>query len=115
MFRPLMPSVMLLVALWWFPSALGEEAADPHAAARALLVARCVECHGPDVQESGLRLDSRGAVLRGGDFGPVAVPGAAGEGELLDRLRSTDDDERMPPSGPWHSTQRATSRARTAA
>ena len=100
MFRPLMPSVMLLVALWWFPSALGEEAADPHAAARALLVARCVECHGPDVQESGLRLDSRGAVLRGGDFGPVAVPGAAGEGELLDRLRSTDDDERMPPSGP---------------
>ena len=73
--------------------------ADPHASARALLVARCVECHGPDAQESGLRLDSRGSILRGGTFGPIVVPGADDEGELLDRLRSTDDDERMPPSG----------------
>ena len=72
---------------------------DRHAAARALLVARCVECHGEDAQEGGLRLDSRGSVLRGGEYGPVATAGNGTEGELLDRIRTTDADERMPPSG----------------
>ena len=72
---------------------------DRHAAARALLVTRCVECHGEDAQEGGLRLDSRGSILRGGEYGPVAIAGSGTEGELLDRIRSQDADERMPPSG----------------
>ena len=72
---------------------------DRHNAARALLVARCVECHGADAQEGGLRLDSRGSVLRGGEYGPVAIAGSGTEGELLDRIRSADADERMPPTG----------------
>ncbi|MFM7074971.1 MAG: DUF1553 domain-containing protein [Planctomycetaceae bacterium] len=80
------------------PAAAGADDA-PHAAARALLAARCVACHGPDLQESGLRLDSRAAVLRGGEYGPVVAAGAPGEGELLDRLRATDPGERMPPEG----------------
>ena len=77
------------------------EAADEdlHAPARAILAARCLACHGPDAQESGLRLDSRAGVLRGGAFGPVVTAGAADEGELLDRVRATDPDERMPPEG----------------
>ena len=66
---------------------------------RALLVARCVECHGADAQEGGLRLDSRGSVLRGGEYGPVATAGSGTEGELLDRIRTADADERMPPTG----------------
>jgi mono/diheme cytochrome c family protein len=73
---------------------------DRHAAARALLVARCVECHGEAAQEGGLRLDSRGSILRGGEYGPVAIAGSGTEGELLDRIRTADADERMPPAGP---------------
>ena len=72
---------------------------DRHAPARALLVARCVECHGADAQEGGLRLDSRRSVLRGGEYGPVATAGSGTEGELLDRIRTADADERMPPTG----------------
>ena len=90
--------VGLLLAL---RSAVGSaaEGADSHAAARALLVARCTECHGADAQEGGLRLDSRGSVLRGGEYGPVATAGSGTEGELLDRIRTADADERMPPTG----------------
>ena len=47
----------------------------PHDRATALLLARCVECHGPDAQESRLRLDSRAGLLAGGEFGPAIVPG----------------------------------------
>ncbi len=44
---------------------------------RPLLAARCVKCHGPRKQESNLRLDSRAAMMQGGDSGPAIVPGTA--------------------------------------
>src|SRR6267142_588002 len=44
---------------------------------RPLLVARCVSCHGASQQFSSLRLDSREALLRGGNRGPAIVPGDA--------------------------------------
>ena len=64
-----------------------------------ILQARCVECHGPDAQESGLRVDSRQALLSGGDFGPSVVPGEPSKTEILRRMSATDPDERMPPEG----------------
>ena len=64
-----------------------------------ILRARCVECHGPDAQESGLRVDSRQALLAGGDFGPSVVPGEPSKTEILRRMTATDPDERMPPEG----------------
>jgi len=67
---------------------------------RPLLVERCGDCHGPDTQESRLRLDVRHRALKGGDFGPVIVPGKAAESELVRRITSTDDKKRMPPDGP---------------
>ena len=45
---------------------------------RPILANICSECHGPEEQESNLRLDSRASVLIGGDNGPVAVPGKPG-------------------------------------
>src|SRR2546428_2748126 len=42
---------------------------------RPLLVARCVSCHGASQQFSSLRVDSREALLRGGNRGPAIVPG----------------------------------------
>jgi mono/diheme cytochrome c family protein len=64
---------------------------------RPLLAARCQECHGPLKQWAGLRLDSREAMLAGGDSGPAIRPGDKEQGQLLARVRSSDADLRMPP------------------
>ncbi len=42
---------------------------------RPVLVERCYECHGETKQKGGLRLDSKAALLKGGDSGPIVVPG----------------------------------------
>src|SRR6266704_7084469 len=42
---------------------------------RPLLVARCASCHGASQQFSMLRVDSREALLRGGNRGAAIVPG----------------------------------------
>src|SRR5262245_45588147 len=43
---------------------------------RPILADHCFPCHGEKKQKGGLRLDSRAAMLTGGDSGPVLVPGA---------------------------------------
>ena len=63
---------------------------------RPLLVAKCQECHGPDVSEAGLRLDSRGAMLRGSDTGPVVVPGDVAKSRLISVIQHADEMG-MPP------------------
>src|SRR5689334_15932849 len=42
---------------------------------RPLLDAHCYECHGDEVQEGGLRLDSRAALVAGGDSGAAVEAG----------------------------------------
>jgi hypothetical protein len=42
---------------------------------RPVLAEKCFSCHGPKKQMGGLRLDSRDALLAGGDHGPAAVAG----------------------------------------
>ena len=66
-----------------------------------LLAKRCLACHGPDTQESGLRLDDRSSATKGLESGTRAiVPGKAAESEILARITSTDPDLQMPPEGP---------------
>lgn len=67
---------------------------------RPLLQQHCVKCHGPDMQKSGLRLDAKSFAFRGGDGGVVIVPGKSAESELLRRVTSMDEDQKMPPNGP---------------
>ena len=94
------PTAIALLAVLVTVGATPRVAADnPHAAARAVLEARCIECHGPDAQESALRLDSRAGILRGGDFGPAAVDGKADRSELLRRVKTTNPEQMMPPDG----------------
>ena len=81
------------------PHAAADDAQDAHAPARATLTARCVECHGADAQESGLRLDSRAAMLKGGDFGPAIVSGKGMTSELVRRITTTNAEQMMPPEG----------------
>ena len=66
---------------------------------RPLLLEHCGDCHGPDVQESRLRLDVKHRAFKGGDFGPVIKAGKAAESELVARITSTDEKKRMPPDG----------------
>mgnify|MGYP001557533535 CR=1 FL=1 len=75
-------------------------AIDFEAEIRPLLVARCGDCHGPDTQESSLRLDVRHRAFKGGDFGPVIVAGKAAESELVKRITHADPDYVMPPDEP---------------
>lgn len=64
---------------------------------RLLFTSHCVECHGPQSQQGGLRLDARHFALQGGDGGPVIVASHPQESELLRRVRASDLSERMPP------------------
>ena len=60
--------------------------------------ANCWYCHGEDEQESGLRLDLRGKMLRGGDSGLSAiVPGKPEKSYLLECINHVDEDMAMPP------------------
>jgi cytochrome c553 len=88
----LMGAVFLVVAA-------ARAVAEPHDLAPTILAARCVECHGADTQESGLRLDSRAAMLKGGDFGPAAVAGKGMQSELVRRITTTNPEQMMPPDG----------------
>ncbi|MGH9768988.1 MAG: DUF1549 domain-containing protein [Blastocatellia bacterium] len=66
---------------------------------RPLLHARCIECHGADKQQAGLRLDHKAAALKGGAGGAVIVPGNSSASELIRRVSSNDKTEMMPPAG----------------
>ena len=64
---------------------------------RPLLVNRCYECHSGDDVEAGLRLDSRDAIVAGGDSGPAIDPGDPEHSLLISAVHY--DDRQMPPDG----------------
>ena len=99
----LMASLVLLA-----PSSLGDwDEPDFARDIQPLLAKHCYGCHGEEKQRAGLRLDQRDAALPGsfnGEF-RVIIPGDTGS-ELLLRLKSDDEDERMPPKGPPLDTEK---------
>ncbi|MDZ4689429.1 MAG: DUF1553 domain-containing protein, partial [Planctomycetaceae bacterium] len=62
---------------------------------RPLLVARCFSCHGPEKQKSGLRLDSRDAILAGGESGSAFDAEQPANSLLIDAIRY--ESLQMPP------------------
>jgi Protein of unknown function (DUF1553)/Protein of unknown function (DUF1549)/Planctomycete cytochrome C len=67
---------------------------------RPILSNNCYKCHGPDEKhrEAGLRLDLRDVATKPAESGDTAiVPGKPSKSELIARIFSTDDDQRMPP------------------
>ena len=63
---------------------------------RPVLATHCYECHGHK-EKGGLKLDSREAILKGGDSGPALVPGKPKESLLLTAVRHVDEELQMPP------------------
>jgi ankyrin repeat protein/mono/diheme cytochrome c family protein len=66
---------------------------------KPLLAKNCYECHGVEKQQAGLRLDLRQNALRGGDYGPVIVPGKSAESKLIHKTVDGDGGDQMPPDG----------------
>jgi mono/diheme cytochrome c family protein len=80
------------------PPALSTGSVDYQTQIQPLFESRCIKCHGPEKQKSGFRVDQRLLMLKGGDSGRKAiVPGEPGKSHLIELLKSTDDDEVMPP------------------
>ncbi len=64
-----------------------------------LLESRCVSCHGPAKQKSGLRLDNEKDAMAGGDLGSAIEPGASAESYLIHKVTGFDGESIMPPNG----------------
>ncbi len=72
---------------------------------RPLLVNHCLECHGAEDPQNGLRLDSRSAILRGGESGQAgAIPGDPAESLIVQSVKHASDFE-MPPTEPLEKQQ----------
>ena len=89
----------ILVTLLLANVAWSQQEMDFERLIRPLLKQHCAECHGAKTQKSGLRLDVRHTAFKGGDSGPVIVPGESSESELFRRITSAVAEERMPPAG----------------
>ena len=76
-FRLLLLAVAGPLPATWAANPTPEAVAHFEKDVRPLLVDPCQRCHGAKKQEAGLRLDSRAALLKGGENGPAVVPGRA--------------------------------------
>jgi hypothetical protein len=82
------------------PAPTSEQVEFFEAKVRPVLAESCQKCHGATKQASGLRVDSREALLEGGDNGPAVVPGDPSKSLLVQAVRRTHEDIKMPPKGP---------------
>jgi mono/diheme cytochrome c family protein len=108
MVRPptLLFSVILVVPGAAFAAAPPvSRAVDYVADVRPILSRSCYSCHGPDKQRGGLRLDLKAVALRGGDSGPVIVPGRSADSLLVRYVAGLDSKTVMPPKGEQLSAQ----------
>src|SRR5688572_8224364 len=66
---------------------------------RPVLAEQCYKCHGPEKQKADLRVDSREALLKGADTGPVLIPGDPSKSLLIKSIRHEGDNP-MPEKAP---------------
>ena len=67
---------------------------------RPILSDKCFFCHGPDKnkREAEMRLDTKEGLVGSDGTGGALVPGKPDESELFQRVTSTDEEKRMPPT-----------------
>lgn len=65
-----------------------------------ILEKSCLQCHGPEKQKGGLRLDTKESALKGGKDAVSITPGDAAKSDLYHRITlPKDDDDVMPSKG----------------
>jgi hypothetical protein len=92
--------VVCLTTVLALVSAAGAEDLDPaqfESRVRPVLFQACFRCHGDGKVSGELRVDSRAALLKGGESGPAVVPGAPEQSLLVRAIRRADDVSAMPP------------------
>jgi hypothetical protein len=67
---------------------------------RPVLQGTCFKCHGGEKVRGGLRVNSRSALLKGGESGPAIVPGDPAKSLLIQAIRHAHDEIKMPPGKP---------------
>jgi hypothetical protein len=67
---------------------------------RPVLAGTCFKCHGGKKISHGLRVDSREALLKGGDNGPAILPGEPEKSLLIQAIRYAHPEIKMPPDKP---------------
>ena len=65
---------------------------------RAIFAHNCYKCHGAEKVKGDLRLDHKELVFKGGENGPVIVPGSPSESELFRRISLPTNHEDLMPS-----------------
>lgn len=63
----------------------------------------CVGCHGPSMQQAGLRLDRKSSVMK--SFSRRVVPGNSANSFVYHRVSGTEYGSQMPPTGPLRPEQ----------
>ena len=66
--------------------ARAEQAVAYATVVQPILEKRCVSCHGPITAKGRLRLDTLQGIRKGGEDGPVIVPGRASASEMVRRI-----------------------------
>lgn len=97
---------LLMALLYTLPISAGAAEVDDlfESRIRPLLIERCHKCHADTMAKGGLRLDSRAAMLQGGETGTAVVPGNPDESLLLQAVRH-QNGLAMPPDGKLNETQ----------
>src|SRR3954462_11232274 len=96
-------ALLLWGNLGWSGLAAAEPSSDSmeffEAKIRPILVEHCYKCHSAESGKSkgSLMLDSRDALLKGGEAGPVIVAHDPEKSLLIEAVRYTDEDLQMPP------------------
>ncbi|HEV3202861.1 MAG TPA: DUF1549 domain-containing protein, partial [Gemmataceae bacterium] len=93
-FNPWLAFLALVVVTVLSPALAADPVDFAHDIA-PLIKARCAECHTNGKYKGSLSLDTRETILQA----KVVVPGQSGKSELVERITSTDAEQRMPPKG----------------
>jgi len=74
--------------------------ADFHKDILPILSNSCTKCHANAQQKGGFSIDTREALLKGGDSGAAVVVGKSGESRLVKLIAGLEPDSVMPAQGP---------------
>jgi mono/diheme cytochrome c family protein len=66
---------------------------------KPLFESSCIQCHAKGKDKGGFSLETRDAVLKGGDDGPAVVPGKSGQSSMVQMVAGVDPDNVMPKKG----------------